>query len=67
MSNSLDSHQAQHLVAPDLGQTVCISFQQMTPCLEVIKLEYSLRLKIKRYDWLLADTCPQEANHCALF
>ena len=37
------------------------------PGLEVIKLEYSLRLKIKRNDWLLADTCPQAANHCALF
>ena len=24
---------------------------------EVIKLEYSLELKIKRNDWLLADTC----------
>ena len=24
-------------------------------------------LKIKRNDWLLADTCPQAANHCALF
>ena len=35
--------------------------------LEVIKLEYKLRLKIKRNDWLLADTCPQTANHCALF
>ena len=35
--------------------------------LEVIKLEYILRLKIKRNDWLLADTCPQAANHCALF
>ena len=35
--------------------------------LEVIKLEYSLRLKIKRNDWLLADTCPQAAKHCALF
>ena len=34
---------------------------------EVIKLEYSLKLKIKRYDWLIADTCPQAANHCALF
>ena len=31
MSNISDSHQAQHLVAPDLGQTVCIGFQQMTP------------------------------------
>ena len=23
--------------------------------------------KIKSYDWLLVDTCPQAANHCALF
>ena len=37
------------------------------PSLEVIKLEYILRLKIKRSDWLLANTCPQSANHCALF
>ena len=36
-----------------------------TPGLEVIKLEYSLRLRIKCNDWLLADTCPQAANHCA--
>ena len=35
--------------------------------LDVIKLENGLRLKIKRNDWLLADTCPQAANHCALF
>ena len=35
--------------------------------LEVIKLEYNLKLKIKRNDWLLADTCPQAANPCALF
>ena len=28
--------------------------------LEVIKLEFILRLKIKCNDWLLADTCPQE-------
>ena len=28
----------------------------VSPGLEVIKLEYSLRLKIKRNDWLLADT-----------
>ena len=34
---------------------------------EVIKLEYSLKLKIKRNDWLLADTCPQAANYCTLF
>ena len=34
---------------------------------KVIKLEYSLELKIKHNDWMLADTCPQEANHRALF
>ena len=28
------------------------------PGLEVIKLEFFFRLKIKRHDWLLADTCP---------
>ena len=38
-----------------------------SPGLEVIKLEFILRLKIKRNDWLFADTCPQAANHCALF
>ena len=26
-----------------------------------------LKLKIKRNDWLLADTCPQSANRYALF
>ena len=35
--------------------------------IEVIKLEFILRLKIKRNDWLLADTCPQAASNCALF
>ena len=35
------------------------------PGLEVMKLEFILRLKIKRTDWLLADT--RAANHCALF
>ena len=35
--------------------------------LKVIKLEVILRLKIKRNDWLLADKCPQAANHCPLF
>ena len=30
---------------------------EWTPGLEVIKLEYSLGLKIKRNDWLPADTC----------
>ena len=32
---------------------------------KVIKLEFILRLKIKRNDWLLVDTCPQAASHCA--
>ena len=31
------------------------------------KLEHSLKLKMKHNDWLLVDTCPQAANHCALF
>ena len=31
--------------------------QSVRRVVEVIKLEYSLRLKIKRNDWLLADTC----------
>ena len=35
--------------------------------LEVIRLEYSLRFKMKRNDWLLVDKCPQAPNHCALF
>ena len=35
--------------------------------LKVIKLEFILRLKIKHNDWLIADTCPQAANQCALF
>ena len=33
------------------------------PGLKFIKLEYTLKLKIKRNGWLLA----QAANHCALF
>ena len=37
------------------------------PCFEVIKLEYSLKLKIKPIDLVLADMCPQAANYCALF
>ena len=34
---------------------------------EVIKLEYSLKLKRKHNDWLLADRFPLAANHCALY
>ena len=37
-------------------------FYGKEPGLEVIKLEFILRLKIKCNDWLLADTCPQAAN-----
>ena len=34
----------------------CLNFRTFTvPDLKVIKLEHSLRLKIKRNDWLLAD------------
>ena len=37
------------------------------PGLKVIKSEYILRLKIKRNDWLLAESCLQASNHYALF
>ena len=47
------------------GRPRPIAIKQPGP--EFIKLEYSLKLKIKRSDWLLADTCPQTANHCAYF
>ena len=30
VSNSLDPDQARHSVGPDLGQTVCKGYQQMT-------------------------------------
>ena len=54
-----------------LAPNVCVSVFQVKidtkPDLKVIKLEYILRLKIKRNDWLIADTCPQAANHYALF
>ena len=33
----------------------------------VIKLEFILKLKIKRNGWLLADTCPQAAKYCTFF
>ena len=39
----------------------------LRPGLEVIKLKFILKLKIKHSDWLLADMCPQAANHCPLF
>ena len=39
----------------------------LVPSLEVKELVYSLKLKMNRNDSLLADTCPQAANHCTLF
>ena len=42
-------------------------YLQRIPGPKVIKLEFIIKLKIKSNDWLLADTCPQAANHCALF
>ena len=42
-------------------------YHSLQPGLEVIKLEFIFRLKIKRNDWLLADTRPQAANYCALY
>ena len=47
-----------------------VAGKELTPGrsgIEVIKLEFILKHKIKRYDCLLADTCPQAANHCTLF
>ena len=46
---------------------VSILTSPLVPGIDVIKLEYSLKLKIKHKDWLFVDTCPQAANHCALF
>ena len=54
-----------------IKHTVTCFFARLKLCaisgLEVIKLEYILRLKIKRNDWLLVDTCQQATNHYALF
>ena len=74
VSNSLDLDQARQNLGSSLGPN-CLQklsaddtrLVSLSPGLEVIKLEYSLRLKIKRNDWLLADMCPQAPNHCALF
>ena len=40
---------------------------KVNSCLEVIKLEFILRLKIKPNDWLLADTCLKLYNLKAWF
>ena len=42
-------------------------YEKNIPGLEVIKIYFILKLKIKHNDWLLADTCPQATNRCALF
>ena len=39
------------------------TLKKETPGLKVIKLELILKFKIKGNDWLLADMCPQAANH----
>ena len=53
--------------SPLTGRTPATDPLPETSGLEVITHDYSLRLKIKRNDWLLADTCPQAAKHCTLF
>ena len=37
------------------------------PGLEVIKVEFILKLKIEHNDWLLVDMCLQAGNRYALF
>ena len=64
-SKQLLECRTQHNAALPLS---ALSFSKVwPPGLEVIKLDFILRIKIKRNDWLLADTCPQAANHCTLF
>ena len=45
----------------------CNDAYKMKPGLKVIKLEYSLNIKIKCNDWLLVDTRPQAANRPLYF
>ena len=60
--------------------TICINNRPRSSDRETSKTEHDingleknlasrfiLNLKIKRNDWLLADTCPQAANRYALF
>ena len=51
------------------GRSFCTYFEIIYRynSLEVIKLEFILKLKIKRNDWLLVDTCPQATNRYAFF
>ena len=60
---TITSSEATYQTAPEV---VFLSEVRFSPDLEVIKLEYSLKIKIKRNDWLLAHACPQAASHRAL-
>ena len=42
-------------IVTELKKACALNEGSYQPGLEVIKLEYSLRLKIKQIDWLLAD------------
>ena len=42
-----------------------VGFSGKSTKLRAYKLKFILKLKIKRNDWLLADMCPQAANHCS--
>ena len=51
-----------------MWNTTCrLLSETRTAGFEVIKLECIFKLKIKHNDWLLVGSCPQAANHCALF
>ena len=66
-SDSHDPSLFDNATSTNISWPNCCVFFSWRPGLEVINLEFILRLKIKRNDWLFADTCPQAANHCALF
>ena len=57
----------QHFFLVNVWSFGVMLIKMISSDLEVIKLEYCLRIKIKRNDWLLADACPRAANHCPLF
>ena len=62
-----ESDQGLKIYAADTNQCSNVAFHYdvgVGAGLEVIKFEFYLRLKIKGNDWLIADTCPQAANHC---
>ena len=46
-------------VAPTVFEGIVVS----GPCFVM----FILKLKIKRNEWMLADTCPHAANQCTLF